>query len=142
MSGTTREPGFLGRGWSFPPAFEALPDGVIMADGEDHIKQSIRLILSITPGERQMLPDFGCNLARFAFEPIDLTVATKIESEVHQALLHYEPRIIVNEVSVVPGDDDGQRVILITIAYTVRANNRRDNLVFPYYGNERAGVPG
>lgn len=141
MKPKTAGPGFLARGWSFPPAFDPFAGGAVMREAEEHIKQSIRLILSIMPGERPMVPDFGCNLLRYAFAPVDVTMATRIELEVQRALLRFEPRIVVDQVTAVPGDASGQRVIVITVAYTIRSTNRRDNVVFPYHCHESAGVP-
>lgn len=138
----SKEPGFLGRGWAFPPAFDSFNGGAVMVSGEKSIQQSIRLILSILPGERPMVPDFGCNLHNYAFDRLDLSTATKLEAEVERALLHFEPRINVEKVSAEHGTDPASGVITITIDYVVRATNRRDNLVFPYYRNERTGIPG
>ena len=113
-----------------------------MSAGEDSIRQSIGLILRIDPGERQMLPPFGCNLRQFVFGPIDTSVATMIETEVRMALLTYEPRITVETVTVTQGDGvDDPAAVIVTVAYTIRANNRRDNYVFPYYLNEATGIP-
>lgn len=136
------QPGFLGRGWNFPPAFDRFSGGAVMSGADEHIKRSIRLILSVRPGERQMLPGFGCDLDRYAFAAPTLTLATKIEREIAHALLEFEPRIDVEGVNVTPQDDAGRWFLLIALNYRIRATNRRDNMVFPYYCNERAGIPG
>ena len=142
MNDPAQESAFLGRGWAFPPAFDRFTCGAEMVQGDQDIEQSIRLIFGITPGQRQMLPPFGCDLAQFAFQPLDTSLATMIETVVSRALLDYEPRINVNSVTVVPGDDIGGQQIIITVAYSVRSTNRRYNLVYPYYLNEATGVPG
>ena len=142
MNDPAQDSAFLGRGWSFPPTFDLFTRGATMVNGDDDITQSIRLIFSITPGDRQMLPQFGCDLSQFVFGPIDTSIATMIETEIRMALLNYEPRINVDTVTVVPGNESDPYAILITIDYTVRSNNRRYNYVFPYYVNEATGIPG
>ncbi len=65
-----------------------------------------------------------------------------IESEVKTALLNYEPRINVETVTLTPELTAAYTAIIIGVTYTVRSTNRRYNLVYPYYVNEGAGVPG
>jgi len=141
MNKLAAESAFLGQGWSFPPMFDRFSRGVALVQGVEDIEQSIRLILGIAPGERQMLPAFACDLSQFVFGPDDPSVEAMIESEVAAALRNYEPRIYVERVTVVPDSDSAARGILITIAYTVCSTNRRYNLVYPYYLNEATGIP-
>jgi phage baseplate assembly protein W len=63
---------FLGRGWAFPVSLEA-GGQVSLAEYEEDIRQSIRLILETNPGERVMRPDFGAGLHALAFEPLNTT---------------------------------------------------------------------
>ena len=111
-----------------------------MVSGEEDIKQAIRLILDITPGDRVMAPKFGCNLRRFAFEPMDTALFAMIETEVRSALLHFEARIDVNRIAAEPLRENA-RAVIVTIDYTVRTSNRRQNLVYPYYLAEATGLP-
>lgn len=142
MNDPAQSSAFLGRGWGFPPTFDRFTRGVELVQGDKDIDQSIRLIFGITPGQRQMLPPFGCDLRQFVFQPLDTSLATMIETVIRRALLDYEPRINVGAVTVVPGDDLERQEIQITVDYTVRTTNRRYNLVFPYYLNEATGMPG
>jgi phage baseplate assembly protein W len=113
-----------------------------MAEGEDDIRQSIRLILGIAPGERQMLPPFGCDLGQFVFGPVDTTVQTMVGTLVKRALLDYEPRINVEAVDVTLENSSERSALRIEIDYFVRTTNRRYNLVYPYYLNEGTAIPG
>lgn len=142
MNPPAKESAFLGRGWAFPPAFDPYLRGAEMVQGEQDIEQSLQLIFGITPGQRQMLPQFGCDLSQFVFQPLDTSLETMIENVVGRALLDYEPRINVNAITVVPGADSARQEVVITVNYTVRSTNRRYNLVYPYYLNEATGIPG
>jgi phage baseplate assembly protein W len=142
---------FLGTGWAFPITFDLHPlkpkDGrpepqARMREGEDDIKQSIRLIFGIAPGERQMLPAFGCDLSQFIFGPVDLSVRTMIGTVVKRALLDYEPRINVLDVRVVLENSAARSALLIEVEYVVRTTNRRYNLVYPYFLSDGSGVVG
>lgn len=127
---------FLGRGWSFPPEFtkpQHLPGalGAVMVEGGEDIEQCIRIILSTQPGQRTMEPKFGCPLADFLFHSVDATLQAMVVSKVRAALLRYEPRILVDEVTVdASGAPEGR--LEISIDYRVRTTNSRHNMVYPY----------
>lgn len=126
---------FLGRGWSFPPRFEAFGDAVRMVAGEADIAESLFILLSTAQGERVMVPTYGCDLHRFVFRDLTTSLATDIRDMVTTAIVRWEPRIDVIAVSV-EGDADDPVLIRIGIDYRVRRTNVRSNLVFPYYLNE------
>lgn len=121
---------FLGRGWAFSVGV-GLDDEVAMAAGADDIRQSIRLILETDPGERVMRPDFGAGLRRLLFEPIDTSTLALVQRRVQDALVTWEPRIEVRDVSV-SADEAASGRLLIRIDYVVRATNTFYNLVYPF----------
>lgn len=125
---------FLGSGWSFPVSVRA--DGAVtMAAYEEDVHQAIQIILGTSPGERMMRPDFGAGLDAFVFEPVNATTMTRIRTRVHEALVDWEARIDVLDVTVtadpaLPGRLD------IEVHYRVRATNSLHNLVYPFYLDE------
>lgn len=122
---------FIGTGWSWPIALDTT-GGIEMVSGTADLEQAMYLILSTTPGERPMRPEFGCRLAQFVFAPGNATTAGLISSEVRSALTRWEPRAEVADVAV-STDPDDPSTLWIDITYTVRATNDRRNLVFPFY---------
>ena len=133
-----RSKDFLGRGFAFPPRIDSATGKFVMADSEEDIRQSIYIILMTRTKERAMLPDFGCNLHEYIFELPDSTFEVSIASEVREALMKYEPRVINVDVSVDTKELQNGKVYL-NISYTVRATNNPNNLVFPYYVMEGIG---
>ncbi len=69
---------FLGRGWQFPFAFDPSSGSVQASEYEDNIRQCITVILGTKPGERQMLPNFGCRIHELMFAPNTRSTATLI----------------------------------------------------------------
>lgn len=126
---------FLGRGWSFPPAFYADGAEVAMVSGEEDIRQSLQVLLSTSLNERTMHADYGCELTRFLFEEIDQSLVNNLRNMVSDAILKNEGRISVDEIDIQDkGSDNG--LLVISIDYTVRTTNNRYNLVYPFYINE------
>lgn len=122
---------FLGRGWSFPLGVSP-SGGVAMSAGPADVEQSVRLILATEPGERPMRPEFGCAIRDRVFDSFDSTTGSTIAQEVRRALERWEPRIVVDEVSVVRTADH-QEVIDIHVAYHLAGANSPRNLVHPFY---------
>lgn len=72
------------------------------ADAIDH---SIRNIIKTKPGERVMLPEFGCNIDWLLFEPVDEDTAAKLGYEITNAIQRWEDRCVITQTVVVPRPD-------------------------------------
>lgn len=128
----------LGRGWPFP--VKLVPDQLrSFLGGDEKIRQSIWIILSTAPGERQMRPDFGCGIHDLVFEPNTTALRALVKTRVREALTRWEPRIDVLDVRVETPPPDERHVLLIRIDYRLRSNNAFFNLIFPFFLDEGAG---
>jgi phage baseplate assembly protein W len=105
--------------------------GFALIEGLELVRQSIASILDTEPGERIMLPTFGCGLRRYLMEPNTLTTRTAMQQDISSALEQWEPRIRLTNVAVTPDEDPS--LVWIEIAYVRRADLRPDNLVYPFY---------
>jgi len=125
---------FLGVGWRFP--LQVTPDGrIAQARHEQRIEESIVLILSTSPGERPMLPDFGCGIHDTLFAPNDPRTIALVAHLVRQSLTRYEARIDLLDVHA-ENTADAPNLLLIRINYRIRATNAVGNLVYPFYIKE------
>jgi phage baseplate assembly protein W len=126
----------IGRGLPFP--LRPGPEGRLRyLGGDEKIRQSIWLILSTAPGERLMLPGFGCGIHDLVFEANTASVRRLVEERIREALLAWEPRIDVLAVRA-EAPPEQRNYLLIWIDYRVRANNALYNLVYPLYLTEGA----
>ena len=122
---------WLGHGLRFPIRPDPLSGALPQVTGMERIRQSIEQILDTEPGERIMLPEFGCGLRRYLMEPNTLTTRTAIAKDVEDALTRWEPRIQLTEVAVTPGDEP--ELAWVQISYRRLSDLRQDNLVYPFY---------
>jgi phage baseplate assembly protein W len=129
---------FLGKGWSFPPAFNKSSKSIDMLSDADDIKSSLEILLSTRVGERLMQPKFGCALDELSFEPLTTTMKTYIQDLVETAILYFEPRIDIDKIELIEENEQG--LVLISIDYRIRTTNSRQNLVYPYYLNEGSDI--
>lgn len=116
----------FGKGISFPPRIGA--DGrIVWSEGEENIRESIRVILMTELNERLYLPQFGGGLNRFLFEPNTATTRQLIRDRITKALNQWEPRITVDSVSVEPDPQDQQSAIA-TIYYKLVATQAAERV--------------
>lgn len=128
---------FLGKGWSFPVAKDERVPRFAVAEYEACVEQGIQVVLRTALGERVMRPDFGCAIHELVFAPNSAATRGMAEHHVRDALLLWEPRIEVLDVTAV-GSDDQEEVLSIGVHYRVRMTDSRFNLVYPFYLNRQA----
>ena len=128
----TQNQSFLGTGWSFPPEFSDSTEGIRMSSDAQDISESIYILLTTTPGERLMNPEYGCDLQSQVFKNIDATTKAMIEDMITMAILRHEPRVDIISVDL----DDSQQMegrLNVHLTYEIKGVNSRKNMVFPFY---------
>ncbi|MBA2320848.1 MAG: GPW/gp25 family protein [Deltaproteobacteria bacterium] len=96
-----------------------------MSEYEQNIRESITLILGTKPGERQMLPDFGCRIHELMFTPNTTSTATLVAHHVQAALARWEPRIDVSKVDSWP---DPGGTVRVAVHYTIRSTQQAQDV--------------
>lgn len=90
------------------------------------VKQSIITIINTPKGTRLFEPEFGCDVRRFLFEPMDSQTSTDIKDSVKGSIGRYEPRVEVVDVNVITLEDvDGYNIDII---YKLRQVNLTDSI--------------
>lgn len=106
-----------------------------MVVGEEDIDESLRILFTTLAGERVMRPDYGGGMDRHVFARMDATVTTMLTGAIRDAVLHFEPRIALEDIEVdTSGEIDGR--LLFELRYRVISTNTRNNVVFPFYLSE------
>jgi uncharacterized protein len=122
----------IGRGWAFPPRIGP-HGGLALTSEQVELDQAIGIILSTSPGQRVMRPEFGCRLQELVFAPNNRQTAAQARRHVEEALGMWEPRIKVIEIAVQPAPADMDGCLLIEIIYQVKATHDQRSLVYPFY---------
>ena len=118
---------------------------IAMAEDDEAIRQSLLILLSTSPGERVMRPEYGCELRRLVFAPNDDTTAGLAIHYVRRAVERWEPRIEIEALDAgrheerveigemrpsAGGDEaDASERLIITLDYRVRATRRQGRVV-------------
>lgn len=83
--------------------------------GDDHVRDMVEQVLFTAPGERVMLPEFGCGLLALVFEPNSELLAAATELLVRGSLQRWLGDVIdVSSVSVEAVDER----LTIDVRYT------------------------
>lgn len=134
---------FLGTGWCFPPQFRRRPGesrlAAQMVSAEEDIRESLRILMATSPGERVMQPGYGCGLKELVFEHVTESLKTEIRDRIERAVLFFEPRITLNRVGL-DSSSMSEGLLRIELDYTVRATNSRSNVVYPFYFLEGTNI--
>lgn len=119
----------IGRGLSFP--FSANSVGTIeTAEEIERINQSLFMIFETPKGSRLMMPEFGSDLHKYRFDPLDDALIEGLKYTITKDIEKWEPRVIVNEVSFLT-DEDNSRVY-VSVDYTIINTTVTANYVYPY----------
>ena len=121
---------FLGAGMKFPPQIDPGTGRFAVSTREQSVRESVYLILMTSRGERWLEPNFGSQMASYAFMDTSPTMLRMLSDDLRHLLLTQEPRISDVDVEIDPETKNG--CLLVSIRYTVAATNSRDNLVFPF----------
>jgi len=112
-------------GWPLMPVPDA--EGRLrFPDLATSVRERIEAILRTAPGEQLMRGTFGVGLERLVHEPNTLALRGAIEERVGEHLAAFEPRILVDRITVAEGSDSSS--ILISIAYRLRATGVAGNV--------------
>ena len=103
--------------------------GVAMIEDDEAIRQALLLLLSTTPGERVMRPEYGCSLDRLVFAPNDESTAGLAIHYVRQAITRWEPRVDIIHLDALPNPNDPTKLI-IELRYIVKSTRRPNELAF------------
>ena len=71
------------------------------------IKNSVKQLLRTEKGERVMLPNFGCNLRKYLFQPLDQTTFENIKREILYSFKNYIVGANIQKLAVFPLGETG-----------------------------------
>ncbi|MEX8497514.1 GPW/gp25 family protein [Leptothrix ochracea] len=121
----------LGRGWSFPPRFDA-DKRVVMVEDVADIEESLRILFGTRRGERVMQHAYGTMLHQMVFEDANEQTLAELCAMLRMAIMYFEPRIDVEHLQAQISSEDAARLEL-HMMYRVRTTNTRHNMVYPLY---------
>mgnify|MGYP000607273897 CR=1 FL=1 len=96
-----------------------------LESGVSLIKNNIKQLLQTERGERIMLPDYGTNLRKFLFQPVDKVTFDAIKEEVLSSISKYKKDVVVLGLRV-EQDKHGRETDLSSIRIMLSLGIRED----------------
>ena len=97
---------------------------------KDQIKSNLINLLLTYKGERILNPEFGADLPRILFDPINDNTSQKIQSQIVSSTQLYIPEITIENIEVNPDIDIN--TIFVTISYTINLSGTKDKIIIDF----------
>jgi phage baseplate assembly protein W len=96
----------------------------------DQIKSNLVNLLLTYKGERVMNPEFGADLPRILFEPINENTYELIQNQIISSTQLYIPEITVIDIEITPNTDEN--IIYVKIAYVINISGTKDQIIIDF----------
>jgi phage baseplate assembly protein W len=124
IASTTKENQYIPRtGIGFPfkknPGKSYVQPNVEISLARSNLKQ----LLSTAPGERVMLPAFGCDLESLLFEPFDENLVVEARARILTSISNYIPYVKVNRLKIYRQEEStkyGLPTLIIKLSCQIR----------------------
>ena len=94
---------------------------IVVSRDESAIKQAIVNLLLTNKGERLMNPNYGSDIRRYLFEPLDYGTANQIKANIRSTIDRFEPRISISDLKCLPNFNDNGFDVEMT--YIIRGSD-------------------
>ena len=94
------------RGFAFPFRIDARTGGVAITEGDAKLKDNLKHLLLTRIGERVMLREYGGGVTQLLHENINDGLIAVARHQIGKSILRYEPRVLPQEVTVIPKDGE------------------------------------
>jgi len=78
------------------------------------ISQSIQNLLLTNHYEKPFRPEYGTNIRKLLFEPMDLMTASIINEEIRNSIKNFEPRVLIEFLEIIPNFEKNQYNVNLT----------------------------
>jgi hypothetical protein len=97
---------------------------------KDQIKSNLINLLLTYKGERVLNPQFGADLPRLLFEPINNETLLKIENQIVTSVSTYIPEITITNIEITPDTDEN--TIYVNVIYQLKLSGTTDNIIIDF----------
>ena len=94
------------RGVAFPFRIDPRTGGVAATEGPRKLQENLERLLLTRAGERLMLRDYGGGVSALLQENINDALVAVARQQVGQAILRFEPRVLPQDIAVVPHEGE------------------------------------
>lgn len=95
----------------------------------DQAVANAKNLLKTEPGERPMLPQFGCGLRKTLFEQLTDEAVEALRNRIEQNFATFLPYIYISELNITPKPDENKLLVQLAIGLSELGLDRRAILI-------------
>ena len=70
------------------------------SNSDSEVRSNLMHLILTQKGSRYFLPDFGTNLMRYLFEPLDEGTISSIDIEIRKSVARFIPNLVINNIEI------------------------------------------
>jgi len=92
-------------GFAFPMRFDGVGGVCSQNENLTSLRDDVIQLIMTSRGARVMRPDYGTDIRRSLFQPLDTTLISTLQAQITQTIATYEPRVVVQKLDLVPNEE-------------------------------------
>ena len=106
---------------------------------ETSVREGLIQLLLTSRGERPMRLDYGTDLRRSVFAPLDVVTINNLKETIQSAIATYEPRVIIQSLKV---EQTKESELDISLVFSMRGNVFSTNGIYLTINSQGATING
>ena len=103
-------------GLSFPMMLNGIGGVLTQSENLGALRDGIIQLIMTSRGARVMRPDYGTDIRKAVFEPMDTTTLQTLRGQITQTIATYEPRAVVQQLNLIPDEDRNSLTISLVLS--------------------------
>tara|TARA_R100000005_G_C4815470_1_gene99619 strand:- start:113 stop:523 length:411 start_codon:yes stop_codon:yes gene_type:complete len=92
-------------GMAFPMRWDGIGGVLTQSENLGALKDGVIQLIMTSRGARVMRPDYGTDLRKSMFEPMDSASIATLRAQISDTIAKYEPRVVLQQLNVFPQDE-------------------------------------
>lgn len=92
-------------GLAFPMRWDGIGGVLTQSENLGALRDGVIQLIMTSRGARVMRPDYGTDLRKSLFEPIDSTTLQTLRGQIAETIAKYEPRVVLQQLNLFPQEE-------------------------------------
>ena len=103
-------------GLSFPMMLNGIGGVLTQSENLGALRDGVIQLIMTSRGARVMRPDYGTDLRKSVFEPMDTTTIQTLRGQITQTIATYEPRVVVQQLNIIPDESRNSLTVSLVLS--------------------------
>jgi phage baseplate assembly protein W len=103
-------------GLAFPMMLDGIGGVLTQSENLGALRDGVIQLIMTSRGARVMRPDYGTDIRKSVFEPMDTATLQTLRGQIAQTIATYEPRVVVQQLNLIPDEDRNTLTISLVLS--------------------------